>query len=494
MGYYSKNSLGLMCDQINRDNPNMGLKLTPQNVVLLKGPLTDQLGATGRNTRAVFNGVTGGGITGRVQVFYDRTDMSKLYNGITVAIELASTITTLADALPAFNARYGHGLEVADLKTPGLVINGQQGTILLEIATTSLAYKGSINIKWNRAPVGTFPNSGPGTKVMLYGSMDAGWFGIVPEAEMFNKLAFYNAINEDNSPAIGTPTASLGIFYYKFAYKGRFIFVPNVALVSNLSWSDVYKMGAAYSPTETNMFPPAAVEAVPQTRMIEVVDGAKTWQFSPRFQSASQNDPVDVVTAVAPTHGGEIWDLYRHTTTKGAHQTGLWANIDDLGVATALDHVIQTLITNNAIAHAVSANAVYVGSGDKTTYKTPLYRPVLELVNDLNILRGTKFKGTEVLGRIPSVIVNISVPDETERLLTVREVHGSLDIAASAPNINFIIDILKPLENIGWTTTERDSNLSRVLSTVQSTPVRNVAAVDWTRDDFSAPMITLVRT
>ena len=77
MGLYSKTAFELLCDQINRDNPDMEVPFSYETVMLLQGPLTTKLGSSGRNTRALFNGIQGSGIGGKIEVFYDRLALNK---------------------------------------------------------------------------------------------------------------------------------------------------------------------------------------------------------------------------------------------------------------------------------------------------------------------------------------------------------------------------------------------------------------------------------
>ncbi len=69
MGLYNKPVIDIVYELINRDNPGLSIPLSSDNTLLLGGPYTTNLGASGRNTRATFNAIVGKGYNGDLDVF-----------------------------------------------------------------------------------------------------------------------------------------------------------------------------------------------------------------------------------------------------------------------------------------------------------------------------------------------------------------------------------------------------------------------------------------
>lgn len=147
---YNKPSSALVWDQINRDNPKLPISLSAANAVLLQGPLTTSLGTSGRNTRAVFNAVQGMGYSGKLEVFYDRLSLEKLFYGITLpTITIPYGASTTWAALDAINAHLGTAFDTSEVSN--YAISGATGTLKL-YTPTSLAWTNyTVSIPFVRA-------------------------------------------------------------------------------------------------------------------------------------------------------------------------------------------------------------------------------------------------------------------------------------------------------------------------------------------------------
>lgn len=456
MGLYSKTSFDLLCEQVNRDNPELEVPFSRDTVVLLQGPLTDNLGSSKRNTRAIFNGIQGSGVNGKREVFFDRVDLAKLYGPAKIAASAPATATVVKDMLDSLNDLLGLKLTVNDLANPDapLGTGAVQGSFTLTINTKSVSYTGSLVIKWTRAPVGTFPQSGPGTKVMRFGSLEAGYFGIVPESEVFNRIAFYNAINDGADADIGGVAAENTGFYFKFAYKNRFIFVPAYPMMNNVSWMNIYNKSAMYPANQADHYLPDGTPRVDQSqRIISVVEGNKVWQLKPRVASGSAKDPAQKVTYVGEDLGGEWYDLFRHTTKLGPSSTGAWDDKTQLGEQNHYEWVVNTFQHTQSLSGFVYVPNRQIGIDMPKTSAERRWRPVLEVVNDLNLLQGVKFGGSAVSGRLPSIVVNVELPPLSERLAGVKNVTGTIDAPAPGPIVEITMEGLFPLRDINWETT-----------------------------------------
>ena len=456
MGLYSNSSFDLLCEQVNRDNPELEVPFSRDTVVLLQGPLTDNLGSSKRNTRAIFNGIQGSGIIGKKEVFFDRRDIAKLYGPTKIVASAPSTAVVVKDMLASLNAQLGLALTVNDLANPDAALGAGavQGSFVLTIHAKSAAYTGSLPITWTRAPVGTFPQSGPGTKVMKFGSLEAGYFGVVPESALFNKVGFYNAINDGSEANVGELAPESGGFYFKFAYKNRFIFVPAYPLIDNISWLNIYNKSAMYGPTQTDHCLPAGTTKVDQSqRIISVVEGSKTWQLKPKTASASQLDPSTSVNYTDANRGGEWYDLFRHVTKLGPSSDGVWDDKTQLGDQNHYEWVMNTVsIQQGPNGFGFVPKLQTAIESAKTGAPARRWRPVFEVVNDLNLLQGIKFGGSVVTGRLPSIVLNVELPPASERLASVINVSGTINSPAPGPLVETFVESMYPLKNIAWET------------------------------------------
>lgn len=456
MGLYAKSSFDLLCEQVNRDNPELEVPFSRDTVVLLRGPLTDNLGSSKRNTRAIFNGIQGSGVNGKREVFYDRVDLAKLYGPTKIKASAPASALTVKDMLSSLNELLGLELTERDLANPDLALGAGAviGNFVLTISPKSVSYTGTLNISWTRAPVGYFPESGPGTKLMKFGSLEAGYFGVVPEALLFNKIAFYNAINDGETPDVGTIHAYTNEVYFKFAYKGRFIFVPGQPLIDNVNWMDIYGKGGVYPPYAAEHFLPVGTIPVDQkTRILSVKEGDTVWQLKPRLAANSKFDPNPEPTYSEPNPGGEWWDLFRHTTKTGAAGTGQWDDKTWLGQSVLNEWLIATWMDKtNPKSYLYTPKVNVAAQYDKTTANRSnlCWRPVLEIVNDLNLLQGVKFGGGVVTGRLPSIVLNIELPPATERLAGVNNISGTIDAPAAGPLVETFVESMYPLKDIAW--------------------------------------------
>lgn len=153
MGLYNKPVLDLLYALINRDNPGLTIPLSPENTVLLGGPYTNNLGTSGRDTRAVFNAVAGKGYTGNLEVFYDRINLGYLFNNLSPKVTVPYLATTRAQMLPYINEALGLQLTVADIAMPttaAALSTTATGNITITVVTTCLAFSGEFTFTFVR--------------------------------------------------------------------------------------------------------------------------------------------------------------------------------------------------------------------------------------------------------------------------------------------------------------------------------------------------------
>lgn len=159
MLFYSKESALLVYDQVNRDNPDLVVKLTPAIAALTSGPTSVTLNQ--RNTKAVFTGYPGTGVQGNVTVYYDRINLATLFNFVpTVAIK--DTVLTVRDALPAINDALGLTLVASDLQSPDASLpkpSVSPQTLKLNISGNCPAFTGSLTIRYTVPSGAIYPDS-----------------------------------------------------------------------------------------------------------------------------------------------------------------------------------------------------------------------------------------------------------------------------------------------------------------------------------------------
>ncbi|ECB4558248.1 hypothetical protein EXP36_00965 [Salmonella enterica subsp. enterica serovar Weltevreden] len=114
---YNKPVMQLVWDQINRDNPQLKKPLNATNVALLQGPLTNAL-RDGRNSRIVVNGLQGGGYSGKMDIYYDRLNLSQYFKGVSVPVKVPYRATSYRDIIDRISAACGLVLTADDLTYP----------------------------------------------------------------------------------------------------------------------------------------------------------------------------------------------------------------------------------------------------------------------------------------------------------------------------------------------------------------------------------------
>lgn len=314
MTRYSYDSLTLLCRLINRDNPDLKQTLSAKNIVLLGGPYTTGLGTSGRNTRIKINGRTGSGIVGKAELFYDRLNIGALFNGITVVFAADGQSATVADLLPALNEQYGLGLTLEDITNGATKLGtGYTATqVTLTIASTSVAFTGALSVIWTRRPAGVYPESGPGSKVLLVGSLQEGYFGTVSTAELFPNIDLYDGVRE-YIDTTASPNLSSDMVWYKFALDNEIYYFPSTTVLTNVSWAGLDAAGLVKADA-------------PYPFVFDTGEGAVFFQMRlPRF---GESDPMQPVRGDITSDAARLFNKI-HTSTYG---TGEWdTQSPDLG-------------------------------------------------------------------------------------------------------------------------------------------------------------------
>lgn len=488
MGLYDRDSLGLLCRLIMRDNPQLPVPLDPTKVMVLSGPFISGLGTSGRNARITLNGRTGSGIVGKKEFFYDRINIGALFNGITVVFMAAGSAKTYADLLPALNEQYGIKLQATDLAngTTKLPQAYTPTKVTLNIASTSVAYTGSLSVTWTRTPVGTFPDSGPGTKVMLIGDMNEGYFGLVSEEELFNAPAMYAKINEGNSTPVGSVNAIPATrHWYKFARDGKIVYLASYNHI-NIRWQDLYTHGAVYETTVplSDHKAPASLTRTVQKLAMRKVESGREWYLSPCMPRLSDQTAWDY-SAInqTPDPTGDVARLFMKVVSSGGYATGEW----DVQSIDANGYWQSTASKSDpAKAFGSSMTGWNQGMYDMLTF-TGGWRPMLELIDPAVVgLPLENFVGTPE-GVLRKPLVTIS-PDTGDVLLNLSDVAWEIQGALKKPQVSMLSS---PLVNVEEITARIATETRPVMLDLVTAPPLGVRQTSWQKV-LRAPQAQLV--
>lgn len=90
--------------------------------------------------------------------------------------------------------------------------------------------------------VKTYPDSGPGTKELRYGTEDLGYFGEVSSSELFT----LGELRRQTDFWSGTDMGNQNINWIKLFLSGKILYIPTTAVASSVSWSQLYAKGLVY--------------------------------------------------------------------------------------------------------------------------------------------------------------------------------------------------------------------------------------------------------
>lgn len=266
-----------------------------------------------------------------------------------------------------------------------------------------------------------YPDSGPGNKTLLKGDLQAGYFGIIPASQMFavGQLALNLGLN-----ATGTTTSS-GASWFKFAYKGKFIFIACMQDRVNLTWNDLYNAGAVYGTKDNGTYPVGA--GVYQYRPQRVVEGARSWFLVPRLPRVAAADPANLSAPITDQNDCEWYQLFRRIMSNTGGPANPWY------LASAAEVFYSGFIGDwmlNTVGEDIT-KAVMVGTGSNGSIQTvtsrvkntvgvnPFWRPVLELIPSNSPIDPWNVRD-QSYGTIPPAITTQYV--STPGLLSIKNV------------------------------------------------------------------------
>ncbi|QVW28665.1 putative virion structural protein [Erwinia phage pEa_SNUABM_8] len=372
MQFYSKAALELVYDQVNRDNPQLPVKLSPTIAALTSGPSVSS--TNGRNTRAVFTGFPGSGVQGNVTLYYDRVNLATLFNFVPL-VYLPSTVTTYRDALPLLNVALGLALTAGDITTPDATLAKSSGVPQngkITIVTSCPAFAGSLSFSYMLKGAGYYPNSGPGPKQLLHGDSLMGYFGRVSEKDLYTHSELFTLLLNGTAASAASGTEG----WYKFFCQGAVIYLPVTPMASGVSWSMLYNAGIVYGVDGVGSYPmsPSVSQAKILTK--DTTSDGRIY-LRPKLPTASKADPMSTATGSlsASELSGSVLDMMMKV------RDGTWESNTYAGWTNWVQMLnsVQGQTQNNKLVTMLGQSAANVS---KTTAGAGYYWwPVLELVD-----------------------------------------------------------------------------------------------------------------
>lgn len=227
---------------------------------------------------------------------------------------------------------------------------------------------------------GYFTTTGPGAQQPVRGNWELGYFGRVPVTDMLSGTALRAALGV----AIGSNISDTQIqYYYKFVREGKILFYPAGAIVTTVSFDQLYNLGLIYG-TDDNGAYPAGAALTPTNQKKVVTIGA--FNFLARVFKGSTLPTTTLVTVATADREGSEWDQtmgrINLTSTLSWNIGNNWDDGTSLPVTTQgtlTQHLFNATGATKTVLHR-GANSIIDSSNQLATAQSIYgYSPVLEL-------------------------------------------------------------------------------------------------------------------
>lgn len=224
-----------------------------------------------------------------------------------------------------------------------------------------------------------FPNSGPGSKVLIAGDERLGYFGKVSDEDLFTP----KEVLAKTGLTGGLNWVYNGGFWLKFIRNEKVIFIKDTFMYSGISWNTLYSFGLVYGVNGPGKYP--ASPPVNQFKYAIKNSPEKDWFLKFRLPDVTTVDPYVSANGGSEIPGSEWEDLIGRVII-GAHpNAGTWDKLipGDLGIgtssfdyttATNSSNTAQTLVRGQGLSDGISVLKTATSSSHR-------YRPVLELID-----------------------------------------------------------------------------------------------------------------
>lgn len=194
-----------------------------------------------------------------------------------------------------------------------------------------------------------FPDSGPGSKNLIAGDEQLGYFGEVSVTSMFTPDQLCNELG-GYYPGVTTPEEN---GWYKFFYNGKVLYIAKRAVRSAVSWTDLYENGLVYGTKDNGKYP--TVNPTYQFRQVAKLDNGRQWPFLVRLPTVMDTDPAAVPGATTSGSVSEWSQLLGRIAAGPNNGLPKWAEIPsadmavtDRGITTVHSWGVETQSTANA--------------------------------------------------------------------------------------------------------------------------------------------------
>lgn len=223
-----------------------------------------------------------------------------------------------------------------------------------------------------------FPNSGPGSKYLLTGNTEAGFFGEVSAADLIDGVDLLPLIT---SNTLVTQKVK-DMVWLKYYFGNKVVFIAKQNLVGEVSWAQLYESGLIYGTPDDGKYPTA--NPTSQMTVIQKQSEGRTWRLKLRTIRSATVDPY--VGAATPYPESE-WakTILNSLSTSGVNRLASYTLTDISAGGKYHTHAAES-------DSAATTSAMYVagGAGGAITTRTsnpkastaggPQWRPVLELI------------------------------------------------------------------------------------------------------------------
>jgi hypothetical protein len=236
-------------------------------------------------------------------------------------------------------------------------------------------------------------DSGPGVQLLSKGDLEAGFFGEVSSAELFSTSQLSNQLNY----AVGTIIEEYPI-WLKFAYKGKFLFIPKAPIKNSVTWVSLYAAGLIYGVDGTGPLG----DLIPENNVNQLAVAQKgLYRFKVRLMRGLPTDPHVTNSSTTDTDllADSEWNklLYRVSAELSSASVGpKWAEYTATELGVNSTPYNQFTVTQERSANYTSV----VGRGGSGIRYIPvlsknvvqvnqMWRPVLELLPSDYVLSDT---------------------------------------------------------------------------------------------------------
>lgn len=211
---------------------------------------------------------------------------------------------------------------------------------------------------------GYYANLGPGPQKILRGDWVRGYFGEMSPTEWVTPADVANKIKAAVKSTAGLSfTTSTGSLWYKFVYKGKILFIPNLNLVTSNNWQTAYNAGFIFGTDDFGNSPTGVPGAVNQRCIIEIGG----LQYIARAIRLSDKPTTQYLTDQLDFNDSEWKGTYARLRADGAAITDatIQPRVNDLSSINSTGGVHMADANNYAAGNASSPEVL--GKASKTS-------------------------------------------------------------------------------------------------------------------------------